>query len=187
MDLVYIYGPPAVGKMTVAKEIAARTGYRLFHNHHSIDCVLPVFDFGTEPFWRLVHSIREEVMAEAARQRVDLVFTTVYNHPGSVPQTQRRLQAIESNGGRVCLVQLLCSTLELAARVEAPHRGEMGKIESVDQLRNALAEFDMFTPIPGRDSLCIDNTRLPPSDVAGRIIEHFSLPVESGRAPGRRL
>ena len=38
--LCLVYGPPAVGKLTVAKEIAARTGYRLVHNHVSIDPVL---------------------------------------------------------------------------------------------------------------------------------------------------
>jgi predicted kinase len=31
--LCLVYGPPAVGKLTVAKEIAARIGYRLVHNH----------------------------------------------------------------------------------------------------------------------------------------------------------
>lgn len=29
MDHVYLYGPPAVGKLTIATEIAVRTGYRL--------------------------------------------------------------------------------------------------------------------------------------------------------------
>ena len=50
MNLVFIYGPPGVGKLTVAKELAGLTGYKLFHNHLSIDWVLPVFDFGSDPF-----------------------------------------------------------------------------------------------------------------------------------------
>ena len=32
MKLVFIYGPPAVGKLTVAKELAALTGFKVFHN-----------------------------------------------------------------------------------------------------------------------------------------------------------
>ncbi len=44
MDLVYLYGPPAVGKLTIATELARRTGFKVFHNHLSIDCVKPVFD-----------------------------------------------------------------------------------------------------------------------------------------------
>ena len=43
-------GPPAVGKMTVGMSIAQRTGLRLFHNHQTIDLVLPFFAFGTPPY-----------------------------------------------------------------------------------------------------------------------------------------
>jgi hypothetical protein len=48
--LLFIIGPPAVGKMTVGKGLSHRTGLPLFHNHLSIEAVLPVFDFGTEAF-----------------------------------------------------------------------------------------------------------------------------------------
>lgn len=39
MKLVVIFGPLAVGKMTVGQELAKRTGLRLFHNHMTIDLV----------------------------------------------------------------------------------------------------------------------------------------------------
>lgn len=52
--LVFIVGPPAVGKMTVGHELAKRTGLKLFHNHHTIDLALRFFPFGTPPFQRLV-------------------------------------------------------------------------------------------------------------------------------------
>jgi hypothetical protein len=38
--LLFIVGPPAVGKMSVGFEIAALTGLRLFHNHLAIEPVL---------------------------------------------------------------------------------------------------------------------------------------------------
>lgn len=175
MDLVYLYGPPAVGKLTVATEIAARTGYRLFHNHLSIDCVLPVFEFGTDPFWRQVHAIREGMMAEAAREGRNLVFTTVYEYPTSDPQTARRLEAVESNGGRVCLVQLTCPETLLAERVVSPHRVAMRKVATVELLRRALDGHDVATPIPGRASLEIDTSVLNPTESADRIIDHYRL------------
>jgi len=52
--LLFVIGPPAVGKMTVGRAIAARTGLRVFHNHLSIEPVVRLFDFGTPPFRRLV-------------------------------------------------------------------------------------------------------------------------------------
>ena len=44
MKLIIIFGPPAVGKMTVGYELAKITGLRLFHNHMTIDLVLNFFD-----------------------------------------------------------------------------------------------------------------------------------------------
>ena len=57
MTLLIIYGAPAAGKLTIATEIARRTGFKLFHNHVSIDCVKPVFDFGTRPFLTMIETI----------------------------------------------------------------------------------------------------------------------------------
>jgi replication-associated recombination protein RarA len=45
MKLLFLYGPPAVGKLTVAREVSALTGYRLFHNHLTVNLTLAVFDF----------------------------------------------------------------------------------------------------------------------------------------------
>lgn len=40
MKLVFIYGMPAAGKLTVAKELAGLSGYKLFHNHQVVDLLL---------------------------------------------------------------------------------------------------------------------------------------------------
>ncbi len=37
MRLVILFGPPAVGKMTVGYELEKLTGLRLFHNHMTVD------------------------------------------------------------------------------------------------------------------------------------------------------
>ncbi len=42
MDLITIFGPPAVG-MALEK----RTELKLFHNHMSIEFVQPFFNYGT--------------------------------------------------------------------------------------------------------------------------------------------
>jgi len=78
MRLLLIIGPPAVGKMTVGRAVADRSSFRLFHNHHTIEMLLDVFDYGTPPFRTLNTEFRRRVMEEAASSGADLVFTFVW-------------------------------------------------------------------------------------------------------------
>jgi hypothetical protein len=51
---VFIYGAPAVGKLTTAREVAGLTGFRLFHNHVAFDFAKSLFDFPSPPFRQLM-------------------------------------------------------------------------------------------------------------------------------------
>jgi hypothetical protein len=75
MQLVFIYGQVAACKLTIARELAARTGVALFHNHLVVDAVAAVFPFGTEAFSRLREQFWLTVFDEAARQDRSLIFT----------------------------------------------------------------------------------------------------------------
>ncbi len=181
MDLVYLYGPPAVGKLTIATELARRTGFKVFHNHLSIDCVKPVFDFGTEPFWRQVHAIREGMLVEAAQSGTDLIFTTVYAGESSEPRSSRRLAAVRRNGGTIHPVRLTCDRAIMEDRVADPRRRDLGKLNSVEGLRNAWAreEDDLGAVLPDVESLLLDTASLKPAESAIKIIEAYgSVPFD---------
>lgn len=175
MDLVYISGPPGVGKLTVATALAERTGYRLFHNHLSISAIEPVFEFGSDAFWSLVHELRERVIETAAQEGIDLIFTNVYRHPEDFERANRRFDMAERHGGRVCPVNLACEQAVLERRLASPSREAMRKLTDVDDLRAQLLEPDIVSPIPGRESLVIENTHLSPHEAASRIIRHYGL------------
>ena len=179
MKLVYIYGPPGVGKLTVGTELVRLTGYRLFHNHLSIAAIEPIFDFGTDTFWRLVHEMRENVISAAAQEGVDMVFTNVYAHPDDLPQATRRFEVTEAAGGQVCLVRLTCNVETLESRVVSPERRTMGKLADLDAFRTAVSGKDDFSTIPGRPSLVLDTTFLSPEEAAMLIIKHYGLVEES--------
>ncbi|MBV7333655.1 hypothetical protein KFU94_36565 [Chloroflexi bacterium TSY] len=58
MKLIIIYGSEASGKLTIAKQLAEKTGFRLFHNHVSVDVARSLFDFGDEGFSELIWDVR---------------------------------------------------------------------------------------------------------------------------------
>jgi hypothetical protein len=61
-------------------------------------------------------------------------------------------------------------------RVESEDRASRGKLASKDRLLSMLDGVDLRGAIPGRESLQIDNSALPPAEVAGRIARYFNLP-----------
>ena len=177
MNLVMIYGAPGVGKLTVAKELAAMTGYRLFHNHLSLNCVSSVFDFDARPFWELVHQIRFSIFEAAARESVDMIFTFVYALEEDDDFVRRVYELIERHGSRVCSVQLVCDKDVLERRVQAEERAQLFKINTAEGIRSLYDRYEMFTVIRGHESLSIDNTDVAPEEAAGRIAAHYALPV----------
>lgn len=75
---VFIFGPQAVGKMTVGQELAAMTGLKLFHNHMTIDLLEPLFGF-TPEMWRLTTSFRRDIFQSFAQSdQYGMIFTKVW-------------------------------------------------------------------------------------------------------------
>ena len=177
MNLIFIYGPPGVGKLTVGKELARLTGYKLFHNHVTIDWARTILDSNTEAFWRLVERLRFAVLEEAARGGVSMIFTFAYVHPSDTASIDNVREFVERARGRLCFVHLFCDTNVLEERVQSPERAQTGKTASIEGLRREMGEHDYLTPIPGHDNLRIDNTELEPAAVARQIVTHFQLPL----------
>jgi hypothetical protein len=175
MKLVILYGAPAAGKLTIATELGKRTGFKVFHNHLSIDCVKPVFDFGTPPFLRMIETIRFATIAEAAREGVDLIHTFVYAFGEDDEHFAKLISSAEDNGGEVHLVLLRCDPDVLRTRIGNESRVRIGKLTNPDSVDGSLSRFDLRSTYPRRDSLVIDTTDLEPCAAASRIIEHFEL------------
>lgn len=175
MKLLFIYGSPAVGKLTVAREIAARTGFKVFHNHLSIDCIEPIFEFGSKSFGKLIGLIRRETIREAAQVGQNLIYTFCYAKGSDEPHVKDVTEIVEENGGEVCFVLLTAAREELNKRVIEESRKKMGKAKTVEMMDFFHETYDLSSPVPERESLIIDNTNLSPAETARQIIEHFYL------------
>src|SRR5690554_1689684 len=79
MKFVLVFGPQAVGKMTVGQELAKIKDLKLFHNHMTIDLVSNFFDYGTKEGKRLVNLFRQEIFEEVSKSNLyGMIFTYVW-------------------------------------------------------------------------------------------------------------
>ena len=117
MTLLVVFGPPAVGKMTVGRAIADASDFRLFHNHHTIEPLLDVFDYGTPPFNKLLGLFRQAVLDEAAAHDTDLVFTLVLDLEDArdLEGVRKHLAPFVDAGRRIVFVEL---TAALGVRLD---------------------------------------------------------------------
>ena len=186
MKLILIYGSSAVGKLTVANEIAKQSDFKVFHNHLTIDAVKPVFDFGTSPFWKLVHLFRIETVAEAARVGRNLIYTFCYDKDSDDAHVRLITKTVEENGGEIHFVLLVCEKSEIEKRIMKQSRKRYGKLKDKTILHELWDKYDLFSPVPGRESLIIDNTNVQPKAAAQKIIGHFNLLKTNGLSQDRR-
>ena len=174
MKLIFLYGLPGVGKLTVARELAKLTGFRIFHNHLVVDLVESVFEFGTLPFVELREKIWLDVFSRAVAANLNgLIFTFAPDRTVRDGFIEGTREVVESSGGEVLFVELKCSTEELERRIEHPSRQRFGKLNSAARFRDlkqAGAFVDPGTP-PGR--LVVDTTTLSPFDAASKIVSEL--------------
>lgn len=79
MTMVVIFGPGAVGKMTVGEQLAKITKYTLLQNHVTIEFLLKFFPYESPSFTRLDKLLREELIAELSKSKKNgVIFTFVW-------------------------------------------------------------------------------------------------------------
>ena len=191
MHFVCIFGPPAVGKMTVGHELTKLTGYKLFHNHLTIEPFLGIFEFGSPSFNRLSAEFRRRVVEEAMESGLPgLVFTFVWGLElvNERDFMARFIDLVEGAGGRVSFVELVAPLDVRLARNSTDFRLDHKRSKRDREFSDAnvveLEEYVMNTGgeptvaeglFVGRDHLRIDNTELSAQDAAAHIVRELGL------------
>ena len=120
MNLIILFGPPAVGKTTIGTLLEQKLGYRLFHNHMIMDGVMHIFGRGSPSEDRLSKVIRTAVIQEAADAKIDLIFTYVWNFSREKGKhnidTYKHIY--EAQGGNVYFVELVADLPVRVIRAE---------------------------------------------------------------------
>lgn len=174
MQLVFIYGQPASGKLTVARALARRTGLAIFHNHLIVDAVGAVFPFGSPEFVRLRESMWLDVLRAAASAGRSLIFTFAPEATVAADFPERVHAEIEALGGEVIFVALTVSEAEQARRIDTPERAEFGKLRSrelLHELKDVFASAMARMPAP---AVAIDTSALSPEEAAEKIVAQLT-------------
>ena len=184
--LLVICGPLAVGKMTVAQEVCRLTGFKLFHNHMTIDSVTPIFEWGSPPAVKLISEFRFRIMEEAAAAGIPgLVHTFVWGYQDGGGDTAfiSTLKArVEELGGRVCFVELQAPLALRKERAFSENRkkhkpGNVERAYLLEQMEaNHVLDSQGKFPFP-EAYLRIDNESVEAASAARRICEEFGIPI----------
>ena len=183
--LVVIFGPPAVGKMTVGQELERITSFRLFHLHQVVDLVIQYFPYSISPtssYERLVVSYRRRFFEEAARSGLQIVTTAGWRFdlPAEEDAVRSYMQPFLERGARVYFVELSASVEARLERNRSDNRRRHKKIEwaTDDYVRQdaILHRYDSGGTLPfDLPFLRIETENLPAEATALRIAEHFGL------------
>jgi len=187
VSLIIIIGPPAVGKMTVGLELERITGFKLFHNHMSIDIASKFFEPSEPSFGRVIGAIRRVIMEEVAGSRLwGLIFTYVWNFrdPRDAAAIMRCAEIFAAHGKQTYYVELEADVSERERRntteLRLHHKPSKRDIEaSQAQLRRMEenSKTNSTDELKDRDYyLRINNTNMSPLEVAERIQRTFKLP-----------
>jgi chloramphenicol 3-O-phosphotransferase len=176
LRLIFLHGLPGVGKLTVARQLARVTGYKLFHNHLAVDLVESVFEFGNRPFVELREMIWLTIFSRAAEEHLaGLIFTFAYDRTVRSNFIEDARTAVEAAGGRISFVELRCSAEELERRIEQPSRREYGKLNSVARFRELKGAGVFVVPRIPAGGLVLETDGMSAAETAEEIFSRLGL------------
>lgn len=184
--LLVIFGPPAVGKMTVGRAVAAASDFRLFHNHMTIEPLIEVFGHGTAAFNTLNDEFRIRVLEEAAASGTRLVFTFLWplESQGDLETVEEYIAPFVRAGQQVAFVELAADLDLRLERNRTEHRlAEKKSKRDLTWSEHNVRELEqhVMNTTPGRRTVAedlldrhpflrIDNSELSPEETASRIL-----------------
>ncbi len=186
MNLVLIFGPQAVGKMTIGQELEKITGLKLFHNHMTIDLVSNFFSYGTEEGRRLVDLFRMEIFKAVAKSDLKgLIFTYTWCFELEEDWEYTRIicDIFKQNGANIYLVELEADLEERLRRNVTNNRLENKLLKrDIEKSKKLLLEAEhkhrnnsYIGEIKFENYLRINNTNIPSDEVAKIIKNKFNI------------
>ncbi|WP_019227009.1 AAA family ATPase [Sedimentibacter sp. B4] len=186
MKLIIIFGPHAVGKMTIGQELAKITKLKLFHNHMTIDIVSELFENIPKERNRLINLFRREIFeAYSKSEEYGMIFTYMWAFDRK--EDWEYIEYVEnlfsSRGAEICFVEL---EADYDLRIERnktdnrllnkPTKRNIEKSESLFISLENMYRLNSFDGEVAKENyIRIDNSNLRPEEAALIIKNKFSL------------
>jgi len=175
MKTIVLYGAPAVGKLTVAKELSKITGFEILHNHLINDLVGVAADFDAPEFWEMAHKYRLDIIKQAAlSKREGIILTFVYAKEADEPYLKKVINQAKKYNGKIFFAHLVCDHKELFKRLKHPSRKIFKKLKDTKKMKEIVRKQEVFSDVPFKPNLRIDNTRISPAKTA-KLIKNFII------------
>jgi shikimate kinase len=176
MKLIFLYGPPAVGKLTIAKFLEQKLGYKLLHNHLIVNPIAEVFPFANPANTLLVREFRLRIFEEAVKSDINLIATFGIAGNNPFDHIKDIINTVELHKGNLCLVQLTADQETILARVEDQSRKDHQKNLSKEKLQEILKDNqDMFHKYSEKEHLSINTKDISPEEAVQKIIAYYKL------------
>ena len=186
MKFVIIFGPLAVGKMTVGQELEKITGLKLFHNHMTIELLLPFFDMYSSSFNKLRNSFRMQLFEEFAKSKSEgMIFTYVWelDQKRDCDFVVEIVKIFEKENANVYYVELEADIEKRLKRNKSPHRlkhkpSKMSLKVSEDELLETDKKYVLNSKtneLHRKNYFKINNAKLNAKKTAIMIKERFNL------------
>jgi len=176
-QIIFLYGRPGVGKLTVAEHLTNETGYSLLHNHAVVDLATSLFPFGTPAFVALREILWHTCVDAALRAKTGGVIMTFAPEAtvtdNFIPSLQKRVIA---GMGSLHFIELKCSNEELEKRIQSEPREHFGKLRDVYKFRKLDEAGTFQKPKMPTPELVVDTTTQSPLESARVIARHLRQP-----------
>lgn len=183
MKLVLIFGPGAVGKMTVGQELAKISGLRLFHNHMTIEPVIELFGQYNGVVTQRLRDVIFEEFVKTDNEGLIFTFIWAFDQAYDWNYVKELRDLFISAGGDVYLVELNAGEAVRLERNRSENRlAEKASKRDLDVSTKRLIDLDRKYRCVSREGeitypnyLRIENSGLEAAVVARMIKEQFSL------------
>lgn len=180
--VVLLYGAPACGKLTIARELSHHQNLFLLDNHHFNDVVMPFVDLNENSLPDIndaiykIRSLALDILKKYKKSTSSgFVFTNVLLESDSDKKAVLELQQFADEiEAQFVPIHLTCSLDVLIQRVQNDERKTKGKLTDPEILKSFLA-YQKMIDIEHPNKIRINTTNLTIPETVDKIASYLNI------------